>query len=622
MPLPARIVLFLLILWPVGTVATAGPILTIREASVTVTLAGQATSSPQQVHLPYRWDHFFEQREGGMARFRISLKGLEPASDEPKAIYLTKVGNQFEVRINGVLISSPLESQSTRLDFAKAPHLMTVPQALLHGDDVLEITIRTQALRRGGLSVIRFGEADSVQQEFHATHRWRIMGSLIVVCVSAVLGLFSLLLWSQQRLPLYLLFGVAELVWALRVSDVLIEDPPLGWPAWGVVIALAYALYVGLTGRLTLLVLNIEWPWVPLAWKSYLVGSVISTATFANGYLVFWTIWLALMIATALCCAVLAVYTAWRTHHLDHSLLAFSLMVAVIVGIRDWVYVWLNPDTFGDASWVRYVSLLFCLTMGFIIANRYTQATRELRLMNQTLADRIAERERQLAASFEQTREAWQQTAALSERQRLMRDMHDGLGSRLSGALSVLRGNPSSYAVAIEYLSEALEELKFTVDSLEDYVGDLGVVLGNLRYRLQDRLKAAGVRLIWQVQSLPVVEGLTPTSVRSIQHILLEALTNAIQHGAATEITLIATFDEGSERILIVLEDNGCGFDTRTTTLQGRGMRLIKQRAHELGGEAAIDTDFAVGCRVRIELPLILRELPEQRLPKNHRPTA
>lgn len=130
--------------------------------------------------------------------------------------------------------------------------------------------------------------------------------------------------------------------------------------------------------------------------------------------------------------------------------------------------------------------------------------------MNQTLADRIAERERQLALSFEQTREAWQQTAALSERQRLMRDMHDGLGSRLSGALSVLRGNQPSYAVAIEYLSEALEELKFTVDSLEDYVGDLGVVLGNLRYRLQDRLKAAGVGLIWQVQPLPALEGLTP----------------------------------------------------------------------------------------------------------------
>lgn len=509
MPLFALLVLAVLAWWPGGATATE-PILTIRDAAVTVTLTGQAASSPQKIQLPYRWDHFFKQRNGGVAQFRASLKGLDPASDGPKAIYLAKVGNQFEVRINGVLISPPLDSQSSRLDFAKAPRLIIVPQVLLHGDDWLEITVRVQAFRRGGLSLIRFGAADSVQQEFHAIHQWRIMGSLIVVCVSAVLGLFSLLLWLQQRLPLYLLFGIAELDWALRVSDVLIEQPPLGWPAWGVVIAFAYALYVGLTGRLTLLVLNIEWPWVPLVWKVYLAGSVISAATFAGGYLLLWTVWLGLMIGVALLCAALAIYTAWRSRHLEHGLLAFSLVVAVIIGIRDWVYVWLNPDTFGDASWVRYVSILFCLTMGFIIANRYTRATRELCAINQTLADRIAERERQLALSFEQTREAWQQTAALSERQRLMRDMHDGLGSRLSGALSVLRGNQPSYAVAIEYLSEALEELKFTVDSLEDYVGDLGVVLGNLRYRLQDRLKAAGVGLIWQVQPLPALEGLTP----------------------------------------------------------------------------------------------------------------
>lgn len=106
--------------------------------------------------------------------------------------------------------------------------------------------------------------------------------------------------------------------------------------------------------------------------------------------------------------------------------------------------------------------------------------------------------------------------------------------------------------------------------------------------------------------------------MRSIQHILLEALTNAIRHGAATEITLTATFHAESEHIQIMLEDNGCGFDTRLIP-EGRGRRLIKQRAQELGGEAAIDTDCTAGCRVKMELPLVLRELPEQRLLKNYR---
>lgn len=200
------------------------------------------------------------------------------------------------------------------------------------------------------------------------------------------------------------------------------------------------------------------------------------------------------MIGLAALCAGVAVRSAWLGRRLDQTLLAFSLTVSVLVGIRDWVYVWFTPDAFGETSWVRYMSVLFCLTMGFIIADRYSRAARELRALNQTLAERVAERERQLAASFERTREALQQAAVLAERQRLMRDMHDGLGSRLSGALGVLRHDDApSHSVAVEYISEALEELKLAVDSLQDYGGDIDTVLGNLRYRLRDRLKAAGV---------------------------------------------------------------------------------------------------------------------------------
>lgn len=584
---------------------------TIREASVTLVIDGETPSGPQTVRLPYRWDRFSDRRDG-QARFKIELDPLKNASDGPRAIYLTKIGNQFEVRVNGTLVSPPLDSQSARLDFAKAPRLVSVPQSLLRGDDVLEIAIRAQALRRGGLSVIRFGVESDLQLAFSRTYEWRILGSLTVVCISAVLGLFSLLLWSQQRIPLFLLFGIAELVWAFRVSDVLIDQPPLGWPAWGVAVAFAYALYVGLTARLTMLVLDIERTWFPLAWRGYLLGAVaVSLVAFGQGHLMLWTVWLGLMIVLATLCAGIAIHVAWRSRKLEHSLLAFSLSVSVLVGIRDWVYVWLTPDAFGDASWVRYVSILFCLTMGFIIADRYTRAARELRALNQTLAERVAERERQLAASFEQTKDALRQTAALSERQRLMRDMHDGLGSRLSGALSVLRGNPASHSAAVEYVSEALEELKLTVDSLQDYIGDLGTVLGNLRYRLQDRLKAAGVNLIWRVQPLPPFEKLTPTSVRSIQNMMLEAITNAMRHGAATEITVAARFDPEANCAWIVIEDNGRGFDLDATR-GGHGLTLIKQRAHELGGEAMIGVRPGHGCQIRVRLPYACAGSPRE----------
>lgn len=594
--------------------ATAGSIVTLREALVTVTVAGQPAAAPTRVRLPYRWDWVSGQRDG-QALFQLRLDPLMDAGDEPRAIYIPKIGNQFAVRINGALVTSPLDVQGLHVDFAKEPRFIAIPKALLRGDDLLEITIRAQALRRGGLSIVYFGVESDVEREFSAAYRWRINGSLIVVCISSVVGLFALLLWSQQRDPLFMIFGVAELVWAFRVGDVLIDRPPLGWPAWGVAVAFAYALYVGLTARLTMQVLAIERRWFLLAWRAYVLGAVgVSLAAFNQGYLILWTLWLGLMIALAVLCAGVALQAAWCSHRCEQVMVALALWVGVLVGIRDWVYVWLTPDSFGDSSWVRYVSILFCLTMGFIIADRYTRAVRELRALNQTLAERVAERERQLAASFEQTREVLQQAAALAERQRLMRDMHDGLGSRLSGALNVLRNDRRSHIAAMEYISEALEELKLTVDSLQDYGGDLGTILGNLRYRLQDRLRAAGVSLLWRVPALPPFERLTPTCVRSIQNLMLEVITNAIQHGAATEITVTARFDAEANRAWIEIEDNGRGFDLNATR-SGHGLALIKQRAQELGGAAIIDADPGGGCRVRAWLPHEISEAPKHPSP-------
>ena len=143
------------------------------------------------------------------------------------------------------------------------------------------------------------------------------------------------------------------------------------------------------------------------------------------------------------------------------------------------------------------------------------------------------------------------------------------------------------------------------MDSLADVGVDLAPVLGNLRYRLQDRLKAAGVSLIWEVQALPPIQGLTPTNVRSIQNMVLEAMTNAIRHGAATEIMLATSIGADGSHVKILIRDNGRGFDSTQPRL-GLGLTLLKQRARELGGEAKIISHPGGGCKVQVRLPNVL----------------
>ena len=446
-----------MILFWAATLASAAvhayPIEIITQVEATVTFDGKTPSGPRSISLPYLWDGIPHQPDGSV-QFKLRLGSLDPARPGPRAIYFARIGNRFEVRLNGTLISLPLNEQSPRVDLAKAPRLVVIPQSLLHGYDQLEIVILTQGLRRGGLSPIHFGMASDLMREFGKIYLSRITASLAVGCVSAVLGILAMLMWMQQRAPLFLLFGLAELAWAFRVSDVLIDEPPLGWPMWGVLVALAYALYVGLTARLSMLVLGIERGWFRIALLLYLLGAcVASVGTYALGYQILWTAWLGLMVGAAMLCAMIASWVAWRSRKVEHLLLAFALLTSVAVGVRDWVYVWLVPEAFGAASWSRYVSVLFSLTLGWIIASRYARATRDLGVLNRTLADRVAERELQLVVSFDRTREAVQHAAALSERQRLMRDMHDGLGSRLTGAISILRNSEAPNPAVLEYLA-------------------------------------------------------------------------------------------------------------------------------------------------------------------------
>jgi signal transduction histidine kinase len=60
-----------------------------------------------------------------------------------------------------------------------------------------------------------------------------------------------------------------------------------------------------------------------------------------------------------------------------------------------------------------------------------------------------------------------QQRAAADERQRLMRDMHDGLGSHLMSTLALMKRGALEQSELESLLADCIDELKLTIDSLE-----------------------------------------------------------------------------------------------------------------------------------------------------------
>jgi hypothetical protein len=174
--------------------------------------------------------------------------------------------------------------------------------------------------------------------------------------------------------------------------------------------------------------------------------------------------------------------------------------------------------------------------------------------LNRDLDRKVAQKEDELRQLYARSREIEREQAAMKERGRIMRDMHDGLGSTLVGALSLVRSGQSSSPVMQKHLQQALDALKLSVDAMQDTGGDLAAVLGTLRYRLRERLEAAGMTVDWQVERLPELRGLTPQIVRELQYLLLEAFSNAMQYAAGGVIQVIARSlpddadDAGSDR--------------------------------------------------------------------------
>ena len=191
--------------------------------------------------------------------------------------------------------------------------------------------------------------------------------------------------------------------------------------------------------------------------------------------------------------------------------------------------------------------------------------------------------------------------AVLLERQRLTRDLHDGLGSTLIASLTAVeRGEAHSEQLAAT-LRECIDDLRMVVDSIDPVSHDLVALLANVRFRLERRLDAAGVQLEWKIEDLPLLTWLGPPEALHVFRIVQEVLGNVIRHSAAQHVQLGARAI--GEQVEVFIVDDGCGFDLASVP-RGRGLKYLDQRAAALGGNLDIESRLGQGTTVRLQLPV------------------
>lgn len=204
--------------------------------------------------------------------------------------------------------------------------------------------------------------------------------------------------------------------------------------------------------------------------------------------------------------------------------------------------------------------------------------------------------------------------AAIEERQRLARDLHDSVTQLMysltlfsqagkqaidDGDLPLVERNLDKVTDTAQLALREMRSLLFELQppSLED---------GGLAHALEERLniveRRVGIRVETRIDDsldmpLPVE--------RELFHIAMETLNNALRHAQADEVFVSLEGQDGSVQLTIT--DNGCGFDAARPR-RGLGLPGIRARAKRLGARLTLDATPGGGVRTTISVPLYTNE--------------
>lgn len=188
------------------------------------------------------------------------------------------------------------------------------------------------------------------------------------------------------------------------------------------------------------------------------------------------------------------------------------------------------------------------------------------------------------------------------ERKRIARDLHDGLGSMLSGLKMHLnlteKENNSSKAEVGTLLDNSIKELRNVSQNLMPE----SLLKLNLEHALRDLCMAnSNLKTKIEFQYLAHKLNLPKNYEIMIYRIIQELLNNALKYANATQILVSCSQNQGV--FFITVEDNGIGFNlSEIKDNKGMGLRNIKNRVAFLNGKLEIDTTENKGTSTYIEL--------------------
>ncbi|MCB0806392.1 MAG: ATP-binding protein, partial [Bacteroidales bacterium] len=197
-------------------------------------------------------------------------------------------------------------------------------------------------------------------------------------------------------------------------------------------------------------------------------------------------------------------------------------------------------------------------------------------------------------------------------RRRISSDLHDDIGSGLSKlamisdtALMDLPEKNETTSKLKRIASEArqmTDQLRVIVWALNPRDDQLEGLLSYIRQQTGDYLDEFKIKCSIQMpEKIPDIS-VSAEFKRNVYYTIREAVHNAVRHGEPRNLQIII---ETEKRFLSVrVIDDGKGFDPAQPNSGGNGLRIMKQRLSDLGGEASISSRPGNGTTIEMKIPI------------------
>lgn len=549
----------------------------------------------ERVQLPHaRSRELAPSEQGGIVTtwYRIRLEGMAEVPPQAARLYLPRWQTIGHVAVygDGRLLFRSLGGPV----WNGFNHPVWIPLAPTSDRAIPRtVLVRMDSLRGagGGITSVWAGSEEALAWRYR-TREW-IQAQLPNLASAAFLaiGLFSFAVWLvRRRESIYALFFASSVLFYIRalhyhwgLEKIPLPDDWFGWMtvnSSGWLIVTVYFFAFRLHRR--------RYPWLERGMVGLMaaatlislppVAAVPSLGVLAPLPYLF-------MMATVITVSIAGVWASWLSRSADGLLVSVWNTINIPTGVHD-LMLQNYRISLESIYLLPYTAIGLFVIFMYVVFRRYVGAIAKVEEINADLGRTLQAREKELAESYQRLRRIEQSEMLSRERQRLMQDMHDGLGSSLMSALRMVERGRLEEADVAGVLKECIDDLKLAIDSLEPVETDLLLLLATLRFRLAPRLETSGIALAWEVKDVPAIEWLEPRSALHILRILQEVFTNVIKHTQATRIGVSTAVEDGG--ILVAVEDNGQGFSPEAARASGgKGLANLARRAEAIRGRVS-----------------------------------